>query len=248
MKVTIITPTYNAERFIEETIHSVQSQTYRNWELLVIDDCSNDNTRLLVSKISAQDNRVHLISLAKNEGAANARNKGLENVSGEYVAFLDADDIWLPKKLEEQVNFMRSNHHCFTYTSYEIIDANGNPTGKIIDANGPTSVNYFDMLKKRATIGCSTVMIDWNKLSEYRMPSIRTGQDYALWLKILKAGNFAFCLHDTLTHYRIVPGSISRNKFKKALRQWEIYRKIEKISFYKSFWYFLNYAFRALTR
>lgn len=248
MLVSIVTPTFNDEKYILTSIHSVQSQSYENWELIVIDDGSHDNTRNIVSGLALNDKRIKLFSLKENGGSAVARNVGLELARGEYLAFLDADDVWFEDKLEKQIAFMVCKDALFSYTAYEIMNENGERSGKFIDFQGIDRVGYVDMLKKKATLGCSTVMLNWNKLSKFRMPLIRTGQDYALWLSILKEGHVAFCLRDVLTMYRIVPGSISRNKFKKALRQWEIYRKIERIPTIKSFWFFLNYAYRAISR
>jgi teichuronic acid biosynthesis glycosyltransferase TuaG len=248
MLVSIITPTYNAANYIRDTIFSVQLQTHRNWEMIIVDDCSTDDTQSIVAEIAKNDNRVRLISLANNGGSAVARNKGLDCSTGDFLAFLDADDLWLPEKLQKQLDFMKLTNSVFCFTAYELIDTKGNLLDKVIDTHGPPSVDYMDMLKKRATLGCSTVMLDWNQLSKYRMPLIRTGQDYGLWLRILKGGNNAYCLQEILTQYRIVPGSISRNKFKKSLRQWQIYREIENLPFLQSFWFFLHYAFRAITR
>lgn len=246
-QVSIITPTFNSERFIRETIKSVQRQTVTDWEMLIVDDCSTDNTLSVINEFSASDPRIKVISLSTNSGAAVARNTAISVATGSYIAFLDADDLWLPTKLEKQLCFMTDGID-MSYTAYEIINHNGDPIGKVIDGHGPHMVRYSDMLRKRATVGCSTVMLNRENLSKFRMPLLRTGQDYGLWLQILKDGHNAYRLGDVLTQYRIVPGSISRNKFKKARRQWQIYRSLEECSLLPSCWYFLHYAFRAVFR
>jgi glycosyltransferase involved in cell wall biosynthesis len=247
MLISIITPTYNSEYYIRETIRSVQQQTFADWEMLVVDDCSSDSTLSIIKELASHDARIRILPLAKNSGAAIARNTALDAAIGTHIAFLDADDLWLPEKLEKQIAFM-GNNVAMSFTAYQVIDKEGVPTNKTIDLDGMQCVNYRDMLQKKATLGCSTVMLNRNKLSMYRMPIIRTGQDYALWLRILKDGHNAYCLPEILTQYRIVPGSISRNKVKKALRQWQIYREFENIGLLPSAWFFMNYAYRAISR
>ena len=246
--ISIIVPVYNYFPCFIETLNSVKKQTYTNWEIIFVDDCSTDESGKKLDEILVKDRRINVVHLSENSGAAIARNKGLDLVKGDFVAFLDADDEWYPEKLEKQLSFMLENNYYFSFTAYEIITSSGELTNKLVDHISTISVGYKDMLKKRATMGCSTVMLDWRELCQYRMPLIRTGQDYGLWLNILRDGYKAHCLNEVLTKYRIVPGSISRNKIKKAIRQWKIYREIEGIPFFESFWYFLNYAYRAVTR
>ena len=216
-KVSIITPAYNAERFIAETIGSVLSQTYENWEMIVADDCSSDATKDIVREYSKKDKRIRLIEMAKNEGAAVARNQAIKESTGSYLAFLDSDDLWMPDKLEKQINYMKSLNIAFCYTAYRVIAEKGNLTKKIVDMRSKDCVNYYDMLSKKATIGCSTVILDMRYLNNIVLPNIKTGQDYALWLSILKKDFHAHCFREILTSYRIVGNSISSNKFKKAL-------------------------------
>lgn len=245
--VSIITPTFNAEKTIIETYNSINAQTCRNWEWLVTDDCSTDSTWSILSKIAQSDNRVKIRKNHVNAGAAFSRNESLKRVSGEFIAFIDADDIWVPDKLTKQLDFMGDTID-FSFTAYETIDENGMALGKFIDKGHTGSFGYEDMLRKRATLGCSTVMLRRNAFSEIVMPNIRTGQDYALWLKLLRTGKKAHLLSESLTKYRILQNSISRNKFKKALRQWEIYRKIERLSLFESIECFFWYAVRAVAR
>jgi len=246
--VSVVMPTYNAAPFLRESIDSVLGQTYPNLELLVSDDASTDDTRSILEEYSARDTRVRTFLAAGNAGAAVSRNTALRNSTGQYIAFLDADDAWESDKLGKQIDFMRTNDASFSFTAYEICNVEGKPTGKHVDLNCPDTVNYFDMLLKRATLGCSTVMVDQSVTGPLEMPLIRTGQDYALWLQLLKKTGAAHRLPEVLTRYRIVPGSISRNKLAKARRQWSIYREIERIPMAHATWYFFNYAFRAVFR
>jgi teichuronic acid biosynthesis glycosyltransferase TuaG len=248
--VTIITPTYNSSKYIGATIESVLNQTYTNWELLITDDCSTDNTIKIVESYVKNDNRIKLFKLATNSGAAIARNNSIAMSKGRFIAFLDSDDLWKKNKLETQLEFMTKNNLSFCFTGYEIINHKGIPLNIMVDSSQHGFFNYSDMLKKKATLGCCTVMLRKKSFKGLlEMPNIRTGQDYAFWLKLLKNSNHnAYILPELLSKYRISPNSISRNKFKKARRQFYIYRKIEKINLLKTFYYFSFYACRALFR
>ena len=248
--VSIITPSYNSEKFISQTINSILNQTYSNWELLITDDCSSDGTVSLIRDIMVYEKRIKLFQLNNNSGSAIARNNSINNSSGEYIAFCDSDDLWYRNKLESQLQFMTKKNLSVCFTGYEIIDYKGMSLNITVDSTQSGSFTYSDMLKKKATIGCCTVMI--NKMSFsglLKMPNIRTGQDYAFWLKLLKHSNH--CVHvlpKLLSKYRISPNSISRNKFKKAKRQFYIYRRVEKVNFVMALYYFCFYAFRAMFR
>lgn len=248
--VSIITPTYNSSKYIRETIESVINQTYTNWELLITDDFSSDNTVKIVESYLRNDSRIKLFTLSKNSGPAIARNNSMNNSSGEYFAFCDSDDLWLENKLETQLGFMTQNNLSFCFTAYEIINHNGIPMSMTVDSSNSGVFTYSDMLKKRATLGCCTVMLRKKSfVGLLEMPNIRTGQDYAFWLKLLKNTNHhAHILPKILSKYRVSPNSISRNKLKKAMRQFYIYRNIEKINLLKSFYYFYFYAIRAVFR
>jgi teichuronic acid biosynthesis glycosyltransferase TuaG len=243
-------PSFNSAGTISESIDSIRSQSYSNWELLITDDCSMDDTIRIIHKYISIDERIKLYENPKNSGAAISRNCSLKNATGEYVAFLDSDDIWLPGKLETQLKSMKNNPKAdFTFTAYELIDVSGLNRGIIVDLQGDNlSFSYTDMLRKKATLGCSTVMFRRLAFEDYMMPLIRTGQDYALWLKLLKTGKQAYLINHVLTKYRILPNSISRNKFKKCKRQWQIYRDIEQLNFHQSIISFACYAWRAVFR
>lgn len=238
--VSVITPAYNSSRFILETIRSVQSQTHTNWEMLIVDDCSKDNTVQLVKAEVEKDPRIKLFTLEQNSGSAVARNTAIQNAKGKYIAFLDSDDLWKPEKLEKQLKFIKENDYAFTFTGYEEIDVNGTPINKVFQT--PESVSYKDILKRPGTIGCLTVMINKEKFDDVLMPNIRTRQDFALWLKLLKTGIRAYSINEPLSKYRLVPGSISSNKIKAAQKNWYVYRKIEKLNLISAAWYFSNYA------
>lgn len=243
--VSIITPVYNSGRFIKETIESVQLQTYKEWEMILVDDCSTDNSKKIITDIQKTDSRIKYIELKKNSGAAVARNTAIEAARGRYIAFLDSDDIWSINKLEKQINFMTENNYGFSFTSYELIDEDGKKTNKIV--NVPIKINY-DGLLKNTIIGCLTVIIDRKIIGDFRMPTIRKGQDTATWLKILKKYDFAYGLNENLAKYRIVKGSISSNKLQALKRTWNIYRNIEGLSLIKSIYVFTIYVINAIRK
>ncbi|HIF5675668.1 TPA: glycosyltransferase family 2 protein [Vibrio parahaemolyticus] len=248
MKVSIITPAYNCEKEIIHTYKSIIKQTYSNFEWIVTDDASTDKTREILKEISKGDSRVIILENKENSGAAIARNKSISYSSGEFIAFIDSDDLWDANKLKKQVEFMVKYDIDFSFTPYQLISESGRPLGKKVDSHIKESVSYEDMLRKKATMGCSTVILRRSAFSDISMPLIRTGQDYALWLKLLKSGTKAYIFPQVLTKYRILPNSISRNKFKKSLRQWEIYRKVERLPLRVSIECFMFYAFRAVFR
>ncbi|EPC6194295.1 glycosyltransferase family 2 protein [Vibrio cholerae] len=247
-KISIITPAYNCVNSIFATAESIKNQSHSNWEWLITDDCSSDNTREILHRLSVLEPRIKVLKNNINSGAAVSRNKAIEKASGEYIAFIDSDDIWSDNKLKLQLEFMQETGCDFSFTSYSLIDERGNSLDKIVDKEQLSPLNYQDMLKKKATLGCSTVMLRRGAFSDISMPLLRTGQDYALWLKLLKSGKLAYHLNIPLTKYRILPNSISRNKFKKAKRQWQIYRELENLSLSKASICFLFYAWRAVFR
>lgn len=247
MLTSIITATYNSEKEILKTYRSILEQSHSDWEWLVTDDCSSDNTYELLIKLQLDDHRIVVFRNEINSGAAVSRNNSLKHVKGVFIAFIDSDDIWHKSKLEKQINFMEE-HINFSFTSYRLIGEDDLDLGIVVDKNQVGSFSYEDMLRKKATLGCSTVMLRKHAFQDISMPLLRTGQDYATWLKILKTGCEAYILNEPLTCYRIMPNSISRNKFKKAKRQWQIYRKVEKLSYLKSLDCFCFYAFRAVFR
>ncbi|WP_180190500.1 glycosyltransferase family 2 protein [Acinetobacter sp. YH01009] len=242
--VTVITPSYNSSQFIEHTIQSIQNQTYKNWELLIIDDCSIDKSREVIQSYVNKDSRIKMICLEQNSGAAVARNTGIKNASGRFIAFLDSDDTWYPKKLEKQLNFMLEHNYAFTYTQYHQVNEHGEKIGEL---HFPDRTDYYSLLKT-CVIGCLTAMYDTHKLGKVYFPLIRKRQDFGLWLKILKMEPYAYCVPEDLASYTVRSDSISANKFKAAQYNWHLYRHIEQLSLMQSIYYFSQYAIRGILR
>ena len=244
-KISIIMPTYNSEKYIIETIRSVQKQTYSNWELVIVDDCSTDNTVKIINNFKKYDNRIKLIVLNKNYGASIARNISLNNSTGRYISYLDSDDRWKPNKLTRQIEFMQKNNYAFCCTSYELIDDAGKKINKVIHI--PIQINYFQYLTYNIlqTIG---IMIDLQQINKklLNMPNIRIGEDAATWLQILKAGYDCYGLDEILAEYRRRRGSLSSNKFISVIYAWNLYRNIEKLPFLYSVYCFIRYALLAI--
>ncbi len=243
--VSVVTPVYNAEKHIASCIESVQNQTYENWEIFLVDDQSSDNSVSIIKQYTEKDARIHLIQLEVNSGAAVARNTAIEAANGKYVAFLDSDDMWVPNKLEKQISFMEEKDIAFSFTKYSIIDEEGNDLNKVVGI--PDEIDYDGYLKN-TIIGCLTVVLNIEKIGKMKMPLIRTRQDFAYWLSILKKGYIAYGIQEDLAKYRYVEGSISSNKFKTAKRNWQVYRQIEKLGFFKSVWCFVNYAYNGVRK
>ena len=243
--VSIITPVYNSERFVEATIKSVQSQTYTNWEMILVDDLSTDNSESVIKKLQESDSRIKYIRLKENSGAAVARNTAIENARGRYIAFLDSDDLWKINKLEKQINFMKEHKYGFTFTSYELMSEDGKNLNKIVQV--PQKINY-DGLLKNTIIGCLTVVVDRNLVGDFRMPLLRKGQDTATWLKILRNYPYAYGINENLANYRLVQGSISSNKIGALKRTWNTYRNVENLSLIKSLYVFSCYIINAIKK
>jgi len=241
--ISVITPAYNAETFIAGTIESVLDQTYTNWEMVIVDDKSTDQTVQTVKNYLKKDDRIKLFVLEENSGSAVARNTAMKHAKGRYIAFLDSDDQWFPKKLEKQLQFMQEKDIAFSFTKYIRMEEDGTLRDNVSKA--PESVGYRDLMK-HCVIGCLTVMIDRDKIGHIEMVNIRTRQDYAYWLTITKMGYRAYGLPEILAKYRIVENSISSNKLKAAKRQWYVYRQIEKQNLLVSMYYFFHYAFRGI--
>lgn len=243
--VSIVTPVYNSEKFISETIDSIQNQTYKHWELILVDDCSSDNSYDIISKYIKYDKRIRYIKLEKNSGAAVSRNTGIKNAKGRFIAFLDSDDIWLPEKLEKQVKYMLDKKIGFTFTSYRYMKEDGTKTNKV--AKAPYKINYNGLLKN-TIIGCSTVVLDRQIVGDFLMPLVRKGQDTATWLMILRNQKYAYGMEEILVDYRLVGNSLSSNKIKALKRTWNIYRSVEKINVFKSTYVFCFYVFNAIKK
>jgi len=240
--VSIITPAYNAERFLSETIDSIIKQTFTNWELLITDDCSNDDTLQLLQEYAKKDKRIKVFQLAVNAGPGVARNNSIKHATGRYIAFCDIDDVWLPEKLEKQVDFLQENDLPFTFSSYQKMNELGEKGGII---KVPDELSY-DTLLKTCPIGCLTAIYDTVKIGKVYMPEIRKRQDYGLWLKIFRIIGKSKAMPEVLAYYRIVPNSVSRNKFKAAKYQYRVLREVAEVPATKAWYYFIHYAFSGL--
>lgn len=220
--VSIIMPSYNTAKYIEESINSVLKQTYTNWELIIVDDCSNDNTDEVVNGI--KDSRIKYLKNEVNSGAAISRNKALKEAKGKYIAFLDSDDLWKKDKLEKQIKFMKENNYYFSYTNYIEIDENGNPNGRKI--TGPKKITKSGMFNY-CWPGCLTVMYNTEKIGLIQIEDIKKNNDYAMWLKVCKKAD-CYLLDEYLAKYRKRAGSISNHSYKSLIKwHYKLYREVE---------------------
>lgn len=242
--VSIIMPAYNAGKHISESIESVLEQSYNEWELIITDDCSTDNTAEIIRSFMAKDERIHYLRNETNSGPAVSRNHSIGHASGRFIAFLDSDDRWTANKLKKQIAFMLASNYAFTYTDYWITDSKG----KIKKTRAiPKAVDYNTLLKTNY-IGCLTAIYDTLTLGKQFMPLIRKRQDYGLWLKLLKQTQYAYGLDKPLAYYRVHEDSLSANKLDAAKHTWKLYRDVEQLSLLKSAYYFLNYSIRGVFR
>ena len=246
--VSIIVPVYNAEKFIEETIRHVAAQTYRDWELvLVLDGCGDRTAQVIRQYQEAEsENRLRIIDQQENTGAAKARNRGLQEAVGRYIAYVDADDLWKPEKLELELQFMREKEAAFVFTGYEFADEDGVGTGKVVHV--PEQLAYRKALKN-TTIFTSTVLFDTERIPRelLEMPDIKS-EDTALWWKVLRNGYTAYGLDRNLVLYRRPAESLSSNKMEAIRRIWNLYRRAEGLSVAYSLYNFCFWALRAVLR
>tara|TARA_B110000444_G_scaffold250359_1_gene276629 strand:- start:93 stop:836 length:744 start_codon:yes stop_codon:yes gene_type:complete len=242
-QVSIITPSYNSSQYIRETVQSVISQTYSDWELIIVDDGSIDNSDLIIKELVSSDSRIKAFYLKENKGVAFARNKAISEASGRYIAFLDSDDIWSSDKLEKQLKFMKINAIAFSFTSYQPFSSF--KSYKVIHA--PQKISYEELLRN-TIIGCLTVVIDTELIKKIFIPDYATSQDYAAWLLILKKGYCAYGFNENLAKYRVVSTSNSANKIEMIKGVWSIYRESEKLNILQSFWCLINYMFNAILK
>lgn len=242
--VSVITAAFNAEAFIGDTIESVRQQSLTDWEMLVVDDASSDETGKVVEEIAAQDPRVVLICQEENGGVSVARNRALAQARGRFLAFLDSDDLWLPDKLEHQVAFMKGHDAALSYTSFRRISEDGQRVGRLVEV--PARLTYRQLLKNTA-IATVTAMVDTAKTGPLRMTLARR-DDYILWLSILKRGFIGHGLQEDLARYRVVRGSLSSKPKRSASWVWDVYRKVEKLSPLHAAWCLAHYGTRAVLK
>ncbi|MFI0425744.1 MAG: glycosyltransferase family 2 protein [Flavobacterium sp.] len=243
--VSIITPSYNSAKFIAETIQSVQNQTYQNWEMIIVDDGSSDETESVVLSIIQKDNRIQFYKLSQNLGPAVARNTGIEKASGDYMTFIDADDIWFPTFIENNIKTIQETGIPFVFSSYK--RANEQLEFVYSDFIVPNKVSYSDILKSNS-ISCLTAFLDIKKLGKKYMPLIRKRQDMGLWLNYLKVIPFAHGIQETQAIYRIRENSLSRKKSDLIKYQWQFYREVEKLTIFQSAYYMLHWMYRGFMK
>lgn len=245
--VSIIIPVYNAEKYIEDTINSILNQTYNDWELILIDDCSVDNSKKKINKYLKKDMRIRYYCQENNGGPALARNRGIDIANGEYICFIDADDLWVNNKLEKQISFMKEKQCAFSYHSYEFADENCVPNGKKVIAK--SKLTYIQALKNNI-ISTITVMFDMKKIDKelIKMPNFKYVEDTATWWKILRRGYIAYGIPDLFSYYRRIPNSNSSNKFRTQKPLWYLYRREEKLNFVYSLYCLSLKNFHAVMR
>jgi glycosyltransferase involved in cell wall biosynthesis len=239
-------PCHNGAKYLREAVESVKQQSHQDWELLIVDNNSKDGSLTLIQALASEDSRIVVLRCSA-PGAAKARNTGIEKSRGRYIAFLDCDDVWLPAKLERQIQAMQSCDAVFCWSSYRVITAVGQP---IRDQLADQEIEYESFMTKRSVIGCLTVIYDSERLGKLFMPNIRMRQDYALWARIIrlaKEKHFPlFGIRDVLAYYRVHDAAMTQNKFKAAFYQWCLYRDVEQLPVFTSLRYFWHYLFRAV--
>lgn len=236
-KVSIVTPVYNSETYIAKTIESVLRQTYTNWEMIIVDDKSTDTSAQIVQAFKAQDSRIQFFQLEKNSGAAIARNKATEIAAGQFIAFLDADDLWYPDKLERQIKLMRDNKLDVCFSSYELIEENGARLNKVVNA---LPALHYETLLKSNYIGNLTGIYNANTIGKIIVPNLKKRQDWLLWLMALdKSQKPALSIAQPLAQYRIRDNSISSSKLGLIKYNYWVYRRGLGFSSLKSIYYML---------
>lgn len=237
--VSIITPNWNCAKYICETIKSVQAQTYQNWEMIIVDDCSTDNSEEMVKPFLEQDKRISFLKNSKNSGAAVSRNYALREAKGRWVAFLDSDDLWLPEKLEKQLKFMVENNHVFSYTKYQEIDNDSRETG--VEIHGPMHVSNWGMFAF-CWPGCLTVMYNRDAVGLVQIADIKKNNDYAMWLKVCRKAD-CYLLEEVLAKYRRGRvGSISTHGYNTMIKwHYKLWHEAEGMNAMASmFWTCIN--------
>ena len=226
--VSIIMPAYRCAAYLPYSVASVRAQSWSNWELLIADDCSPDDTYETAARLAREDERIRLLQTPDNSGPAAARNLALSNARGSYVAFLDSDDLWKPEKLSRQIAFMERTGAKFSCTAYDRISQDGK---RILGRVTPfKKADYNKVLYMANPVGNSTAMYDRDALGEFRVPPIRKRNDFALWLSVLKKTDYVWGMGECLGSYRVQENSVSSNKVDLLRYQWQLYRHIEGLS------------------
>jgi len=241
--VSIITPCYNSEKFIQETYESIKNQTYNNWEWIIVDDCSTDNSVEIINGF--KDERIRLQINSTNSGAAISRNKALEMAKGRYITFIDSDDLWLPQFLEKSIAYLKNNKTELVYATYKRVDENLNPL--LNDFEAEDLIDY-----KRILFNCPIPMLtsiyDSQRIGKITFPDVELREDHAMWLELLKKVKFARAIKEPLGIYRMRENSVSRNKIFIAKKQYSLYRNYIKLSIFKSMYYTLHWGINGLKK
>jgi len=243
--ISIVLPSYNSKKYIAITIESILNQDYLNWELIITDDCSTDNTVEILNKYAKKDKRILVHKLNVNSGAAVARNNSLKHCSSMYIAFIDSDDIWDEQKLAIQMDFMLKNNYPISFTSYRLMNESGQELNRIRPVK--KSIDYYAYLKN-TIIGMSTSMVNTNITGPLQFKNMRTRQDAYLWISLLKKGFKAYGIDNPLVKYRVRNNSISANKISAAKQVWYLYYNLENLGFIVSVYYFIFYAYNAVKK
>ena len=238
--VSVITPTYNCGRFISQTVEAVQAQTYAQWEMIIVDDCSKDDTKEIVKAYIAKDSRIKYYCLENNSGAAVARTTAMKLAEGEYMAFCDSDDLWMLDKLEKQMTFMNEHNYAFSCTAYDQINEDGKSLDRVIKTVKRTDYNR---LLLDCPVGNSSVMYNVGIMGKFEVPNIRKRNDDALWLTMLKKEKYIWGMPDVLMRYRIRKNSISSNKLTVIKYHWILYRDIEHLNVFRSAFHICCWCF-----
>ena len=241
--VSIITPCYNSEQFIVETYQSIFNQTYKNWEWIIVDDCSKDNSVELIK--SFNDDRVKLFVQDNNQGAAVARNKALDIAKGKYITFIDSDDLWLPNFLETTINYLENNNENLVYTSYKRVDENLN-----------FALNDFIAIDKinrnRILYNCPIPMLtsvyNASEIGIVKFPDVELREDHAMWIDLLERTKYARAIKESLAIYRMRENSVSRNKWNIAIKQYNVYKKYLRMNIIQSSYYTFFWALNGLKK
>ncbi|WP_163409473.1 glycosyltransferase family 2 protein [Flavobacterium ajazii] len=241
--VSILTPTYNAEKFIQATIESVLNQTYQNWEMILVDDGSTDQTVPIIEDFAQQDNRIKLFKLSENKGNGFARNAALENAVGKYIAYLDADDLWFPEKIEKQIHFLKRNDLYFTFSFYDSIDEEGNNLNRRVES--PNPLTYKELFFCNY-VGNLTAVYDADYFGKIILETSQKRQDWRIWLTILKQIKTAEPVPEPLAFYRIRKDSISASKFKLVKHNFGVYREFHGYNFVFSVLLMMRFLFTQL--
>lgn len=241
--VSIIIPTYNSADFIADTLASVQQQTYPNWEVILVDDGSTDTTLAIAQNIAQTDHRIRIFKNPTNSGTGVTRNNALHHCQGNYIAFLDADDVWKPNKLERQIQFMQEQQQPFTFSFYECIDEAGNPLHKVVEA--PRNLSYCQLFFCNY-VGNLTGIYDADFFGKIAISSIRKRQDWMLWLTILKKLKSAKPVPESLAYYRIRNNSLSASKVALLQHNFAVYRQFHRYNFVVALFIMLGFLFTQL--